>query len=414
MWEKYWRLCRDFARRKDGAIIILIALALPIALGFAGLATDVGIWYNQKRQLQTAADAGALGGAFALSTTGVNTIVPYATADAKRNAYDPSLGSIVVNYPPASGPYAGNTGAVEVILEQLATLYFAKLFMTDPPIVHARAVALAQGVNVNLCILTLGGSGLWTQGTGDIVAPQCTLYSDTTLGTQGNSTMTALSVYAHTTVTSGGSSSITTTQGQHPNSPIVSDPLAGVPLPTYSGCNQTNFSSKITQTINPGVYCGGMQLNAKANVTMNPGIYIINGGSISINGQAALQGSGVTFVLTSSTGSNYPSVTINGGAAVTLSAPTSGTYANILFYSDRKAPAMTQKFNGGSTNIFDGILYFPTQSLNFSGNSGSANSGSNCMRTISLDLTVTGNSAFGSSCKSTLKATAPGGISLVE
>ncbi|MBA4118591.1 MAG: hypothetical protein C0514_06845 [Candidatus Puniceispirillum sp.] len=414
MWEKYWHLCRDFARRKEGAIVILVALALPIAIGFAGLATDVGIWYNQKRQLQTAADAGALGGAYALSTTGVSTIVPYATTDAKRNAYNPSLGPITVNYPPASGPYAGNMGAVEVILEQVATLYFAKMFLSDPPIIHVRAVALTQGLNADLCILTLGGSGLWTQGTGDIVAPKCTLYSDTTLGTKGNSTITALAVYAHTTI----SGSITTTQGQHPNSPIVPDPLSGLPLPTYSGCSQTNFSSKTTQTINPGVYCGGMKLNAKANVTMNPGVYIINGGSLDINGQAELTGSGVTFVLTSSTGNDYPSVTINGGADVNLSAPTSGTYAGILFYSDRRAPAMTQKFNGGSNNAFEGILYFPTQSLEFSGNSSSQSCGRSssrsCLRTISLDLTVTGNSYFGTNCSSTFKVSVPGGVSLVE
>jgi Flp pilus assembly protein TadG len=54
---------------QDGAIGIVILLLLPILLGFAGLAVDIGHSYAVKSQLKNAADAGALRGA--------RVLVPY-------------------------------------------------------------------------------------------------------------------------------------------------------------------------------------------------------------------------------------------------------------------------------------------------------------------------------------------------
>jgi lipoprotein-anchoring transpeptidase ErfK/SrfK len=94
-----------------------------------------------------------------------------------------------------------------------------------------------------------------------------------------------------------------------------------VPLPAYSGCDQTNFSAKKKVTIDPGVYCGGMQFNANADVTFNPGVYVVDGGNFTVNGGGNLQGSGVTIVFTSSTMSDWPTATINGGATINLTRP---------------------------------------------------------------------------------------------
>ncbi len=48
---------------QDGAIGIVIALLLPVLIGFAGLAVDIGHMYAVNSQLKNAADAGALAGA---------------------------------------------------------------------------------------------------------------------------------------------------------------------------------------------------------------------------------------------------------------------------------------------------------------------------------------------------------------
>jgi Flp pilus assembly protein TadG len=70
---------RSFLVDQEGAIGIVIALLLPVLLGFAGLSIDIGHLYVVNAQLKTAADAGALAGARGLvpyleSTVGGQTV----------------------------------------------------------------------------------------------------------------------------------------------------------------------------------------------------------------------------------------------------------------------------------------------------------------------------------------------------
>ena len=73
------RRSRSFLVDQDGAIGIVIALLLPVLLGFAGLAIDIGHLHVVDTQLKNAADAGALAGArglvpFSQSVVGGNTV----------------------------------------------------------------------------------------------------------------------------------------------------------------------------------------------------------------------------------------------------------------------------------------------------------------------------------------------------
>jgi uncharacterized membrane protein len=47
-----------------GVVGILFALAMPVLIGFTALGTEVGLWYLERRNLQTAADVGAIAAAF--------------------------------------------------------------------------------------------------------------------------------------------------------------------------------------------------------------------------------------------------------------------------------------------------------------------------------------------------------------
>lgn len=53
----------EFWRREDGQSIIVVTLALFVLIALAALAIDVGSTYADRRQMQNAADAGALAGA---------------------------------------------------------------------------------------------------------------------------------------------------------------------------------------------------------------------------------------------------------------------------------------------------------------------------------------------------------------
>ncbi len=87
------------------------------------------------------------------------------------------------------------------------------------------------------------------------------------------------------------------------------------------------------------------------------------------DGQATVSGVDVSFYLTENSGMNA-NITVSGGANVSLSAPSDGPLPGVLFYQDRDAPSnVTHRFTGNAEMDFDGVLYFPNQALQFSGNS---------------------------------------------
>ncbi len=92
-------------RENRGAVLIYTALATPVFIGMVGLSVDVAGWQAQKRQLQTIADAAAMGGALERIRSGtVASVEPAALIDATTNGYVAASDQIVVNIPPQSGP----------------------------------------------------------------------------------------------------------------------------------------------------------------------------------------------------------------------------------------------------------------------------------------------------------------------
>ncbi|NLT74847.1 MAG: pilus assembly protein TadG, partial [Chloroflexi bacterium] len=49
--------------REGGQTLVIVALAMAVLMLMAGLAVDVGMAYNERRDMQNAADAAALAGA---------------------------------------------------------------------------------------------------------------------------------------------------------------------------------------------------------------------------------------------------------------------------------------------------------------------------------------------------------------
>jgi hypothetical protein len=119
----------------------------------------------------------------------------------------------------------------------------------------------------------------------------------------------------------------------------------------------------------------------------------MNGGGFTVSGgSASVIGSGVTVYNTFDASHSYKPVTISGGGAVNLSAPTSGAMEGLLFFQDRNVVTSSQDaITGGSATKLEGVLYFPKTQLVYSGGS----SGSAKYTTvIAKDLSVTGNSTF--------------------
>jgi Flp pilus assembly protein TadG len=57
----------DVLSDREGAVAVLLAIALSAIVGFAGLGSEVAAWYYTKRAMQGAADSAATSAAAALA-----------------------------------------------------------------------------------------------------------------------------------------------------------------------------------------------------------------------------------------------------------------------------------------------------------------------------------------------------------
>jgi len=406
------RLWRD----KSGNYVMITALMAPVLLGGAGLATEGGLWYYVHQSVQGAADSSALSAANMASLNAVRSPTTQARSVAATYGYvDGTAGAVVtVNRPPATGAYTGNNQAIEVIVTTQQPRLLSAIFTTGTVSLTGRAVALPGNAGTG-CVLSLNpaaSGGVTSKGTSGITLNQCSVYDDSSDGSAlvngGSATIDALSVNVVGQISGGAG--ITTSQGVHVGISPISDPYADVVMPTPGACDYNNKTYKNTVTIDPGVYCNGIQLNAGAVVTMNPGIYFIDRGSLQMAGGATLQGDGVTIILTSSTGNNYADVTINGGAHLAITAPTTGPTAGIAIFGDRSMPTGTTfKFNGGDSQVIGGAVYVPHGTLQYAGGN---NANTNCTQVIADTVTFVGNSLLKINCAG--QGTRPIGTSMAS
>jgi len=178
------------------------------------------------------------------------------------------------------------------------------------------------------------------------------------------------------------------------------DPMDGrYTLPATSPCAFNNY--KVTNgaavTLTPGIYCGGIEIGGSVpTATFSPGTYVLVGGGLKLGSGVNATGAGVTFYNTypGTNVNQYGPMIINTSGTVSFSAPTSGANKALLFYQD---PRVAWRSNNGSTvtassnSQFEGIIYFPTTDLTYSGNSSSSNPTGGYTILIAYNLEVKGN-----------------------
>jgi Flp pilus assembly protein TadG len=409
-------------RERSGSVAIMLGIALPVVIGVVALGTEIAFALVKHRQLQVVADAAALDAAIAIQKG-------YPTFAVEAQAVAASLGAqngvngvtVAANKPPKTGPNTNNSAAVEVIISQPQALSLGSLFISGPLNIVGRAVATAgSGVS---CVLQLSPATGFTMNNGATATlASCGVAVDATgssaLSMSGGAVLNAQSVSVV------GKASITNGAAINPSTALktgqasVADPYANVTMPTLpAGCSngistQYTHSNLGLQTISPGVWCDGVSFTNDADVLLQPGVYYVNGGNFSVGGAVVMNGTGVTIILTSSIGGNYANVTIDNGATVTLSAPTSGTTSGIVFFGDRNAPAgNTSNFAGGATIDITGAVYFPSQSVVFQ--NGSSNP-SGCTQLIAGTIRLTGGSKFQNNCPTGVAPIGSANVTLVE
>jgi hypothetical protein len=424
-----------------GSTLVVLALALSLIIGFAGLGTEAASWYLTKRTMQGAADTAAATAAAELAaatyagTTATSTqLTSGARSIASTYGFVDGTGSttVTVNNPPASGGY--DSTYVEVIISQPQTALLSAVFMSSGPTITARAVALANTTaTADGCVVALGEAAhaidISTIGSPALTLNSCAIYDNSpdspgalTLG--GSATINAKAAYIVGSVSGSG---LTTTDGTFTGVNPTPDPYADrsftwpSPMPnaaSNTNCDQNNYSGS-PATLNPTsgkayVLCNGFTVHGNKTVNLCPGVYIVDQGLVDWNSgtvnappttniSTLCPGNttgGVTIVLANDVSGGAPAdIKINGNFTVNLTAPTSGTTKGIAFFQDRVACAgCSNQVNGGSSQSVTGVIYFPKNNITYSG--GASTGGPVCTKLVANTITFKGSSTFNSSCSS--------------
>lgn len=374
------RQLRQFSKGDEGQALVLTALGLVLLMLMAGLGVDVGFLRYEKQQMQKAADAAALAGAAALAYDPANYAVA-AIHDATANGFTNGQNGIVVtvNNPPQTNgdPFQGQPNYVEVIVSQPQPTFFMRITGSSSVPVRSRAVASAVG-NGSACMYVMApsGSGALTVKGAAAVSAACTIIvnsSDSAAVVKtGSGAITAnyIGIVGKMSEVGSGSVNPTPITGIGP----VADPLINVQAPTPSTCTPQSgtITGSGTHVLNPATFCGGISITGSGSVTFMPGTYILEGGGLSVGGSTTITGNGVTFYNTGNSTYPYQPISFVGSASSTLSAPTSGPLAGMLYFQDRSitdccGPTSVNTVDGSSGANITGALYFPTTPLKYTG-----------------------------------------------
>ena len=364
----------SITRERRGAMLVFIAISMVTLLGFLAMTLDVGAGNRQRRIAQTAADAGAIGGGTEIFRTQYDSVITSATNEAIRNGF--LVGEITVNYPPSvdADVYAGNTQYVEVLINRTIPTIFGSIFSVASMNVAARAVAGVGSYSLN-CIYSLdpSGPGALVVENGGELNTNCGVAVNSTDGNavDVNSSGILDATGSGIAISGGWTGNKTPSPTPSTGTAASPDPLAYLQQPTVGSCDFTGLVTVSgNQTLNPGVYCGGIKITtASSTANLNPGTYILKGG-LEVGASGQVFGAGVTLFNTFDGTYPFKPFNFGTGCKAQLSAPTSGPLSGVLMYQDSLAPAdVVNTFACASDTPpeLTGILYFPTQTIFFNG-----------------------------------------------
>ncbi len=352
----------SFLKKEAGNIAIGTAVMLPVMVGAAGFGVETGYWYHKDLELQQAADKASYAGAIEKRSGSTSTVMNAAgLSAANQNGYQP--GSFVLLNPPTSGAYSGNVKAVEVQLTTPVQRYFSKVFTSTPITAGARAVTLIETAET-ACVLALdptASSTIYLNGNAGLSLTGCTVMANSTAAdavlVQGSSELTTDCIISGGGVGTGqGDITLTSCATPITNAPAAADPFASIPFPAtpaganQSDCRQSAESWKIRRH-DPAI----------------PPKHSTPENTISSVARSRLMPTPISPAMAShSLCIRAQPLIINGSAIMNLAAPTTGTYAGILFFAHQSMTSAVT-FNGTSSSHLTGALYFPKAEVTYSG-----------------------------------------------
>ena len=383
--------------------MIFAFAAIPV-IGAIGAAVDFSKISDVKSQMQNALDAAVLAGVTQASASQVSTATRVFAGDFAAKYGTSSTPSFTQN---ADGSLSGkaSTTVSMSFLSVLQMLPLASTVNSFSLTVNSTASPGKQATSP-VCILLVNQleQGLLVNSGAQINAPACEVH---VLSTQNPAVMFNATLNVKRICVKGAN--ITKNGGVTPpavtSCSTISDPFAGK-LPTVSTNSCSSFQNynppnsgaaivpggvygsmnfnNSSVTLNPGVFCGSINFNGVTNgtVTLNPGLYEVHG-IWNVNSGWTVNGSGVTFYFVD----QNSGVHFNGTTGATLSAPTTGTYANILMYEPGGLSTSYPTIDSSTLNL-TGLIYLPSRKLTANSTSNLNSSGLNMvLSTLTLNST---------------------------
>ena len=376
----------DLIRAKSGQVGVIVGLsAVPMAMA-VGFGIDYSRAVTLRSQLQAALDAAVIAGAKD-GTSGWTTVATNTMTAAVPSGVTVSSKAFALD---ADGNYAGTaTGTLSTT--------FSSLFALASLQVDVAATAMKPVSGSKVCILlnsTTATPGLLLNSGANLNAPDCEVHVRST----GNPAATFNSGTVFTTKkTCVAGSNVIDNGGTHASltksCTTTTDPFGGtLPVPssatcTYSGLNYNGGAV----TLSPGTYCYGINFNGTTTLTLNPGVYVIKSGNWNFNG-GTMTGTGVTFYFPDS---SY--IQFNGTSKLNLTAPTSGTYANLLWYEAQNLSKSSFTINATNGANLEGLIWLPSRNLTL--NSGASVSSNKLTMVLNTLIMNTVNWSLASSDK---------------
>jgi hypothetical protein len=310
-----------------GAVALLFALTLPLAVGAVGAAVDYADLSRKRTDLQRASDAAALAGAKAMMASA-------AAPEAREAAGREAAAKVLDGLAPKVGRTIEPSLAAQTVAVRLAgskPLFLGGFLGTGQVEIGTHSEATYSG-QPGPCIVALGdgpSGGISLIGSAQMTAPKCSIHSNRTgprsIYTQGAARIVGAEIC--------GAGAVSANASPKPQSdcPTVEDPLDGTEVKcgrgqnlactvyevaeritgklkkatatvvsTYTGpCDykDVNLRDKGPVVLLPGVYCGGLRVQG-SQVTLSPGFYQIQDGPLALqSGATSVAGTGVSILL---------------------------------------------------------------------------------------------------------------------
>jgi hypothetical protein len=365
-----------------GQAIIIIVFAIIGLIGMTSLAIDGGNALIDRRRTETAASAAALTAALTRIEGGDWRSAALATA--KANGYNNNGTSSIIemNTPPLSGPYAGNSEYIEVIITSHLNTYFGPVIGVPQVTNVARAVTRTKPAEYgpmfdSYALVSLAPHSQCEDGK----RKSFSIHGEATISLSGGGIFVnsdnvdcafiefgsgSIRIKDKSPITVVGGAQIQKTKLISP-SPVQT---GAVPIdypPAFKmpnlgcGSNVATVDELTGTTMTAGAWDGGgtETFPPEGVLGLGAGTYCISG-NVEIKGGTTLEGKSVTLIIQDG---NF---LVNGGAQVALTAPQSGTAKGLLIYM----PIQNEHrilLNGNIDSRYRGTILAPGAEVHLNG-----------------------------------------------